>query len=485
MRLRQILVTMVLVAPLLVISPSAIAETEDPAIIGFDFDNGLSANESISLSGSIEFDSIPDSVEWSIVSDILSLTGELTDTIQELDSQNDRILWSWHTDLDLAEIPVCTCYFTITVTFQESSWSDTRVIFIGDTMRSGLQIYSPGFADWAHETLIVTGWSYHPTVWADSETRFFTYPAISSVQACSEEGDSDTTQLLSVISPSGDFSTTLNISLLEDGWYSLYVENYDPSEVAFAQQCVGIRVNNAPPYVSIVGDSYFVEYSGEISFDASSSDDPYWGREGMEYMWVLRKPSHSGQTPLNIQIGSGTYSLPADSGGNYTLTLRLTDSGGVSSTTVYDFVIENQIPSAVASVSGTPMIDGDTIRLSVGNGWELDASGSSDSDNDLASLRCVWKIDYEPMYEGCQRTLTWPEETELESCVLTLDVIDDDDEFSSISVLLIHPDSSEPLPYSVIVLLVSALFMLSAIFLRYRSTDESTGIPTWDSDSDK
>ena len=113
MRLRQILVTMVLVAPLLAISPSAIAETEDPAIIGFDFDNGLSANESISLSGSIEFDSIPDSVEWSIVSDILSLTGELTDTIQVLDSQNDRILWSWHTDLDLAEIPVCTCYFTI------------------------------------------------------------------------------------------------------------------------------------------------------------------------------------------------------------------------------------------------------------------------------------------------------------------------------------------------------------------------------------
>ena len=55
------------------------------------------------------------------------------------------------------------------------------------------------------------------------------------------------------------------------------------------------------------------------------------------------------------------------------------------------------------------MIDGGTIRLSVDDGWELDASGSSDSDNDLASLRCVWKIDYEPMYEGCQRTLTWPE----------------------------------------------------------------------------
>ena len=66
--------------------------------------------------------------------------------------------------------------------------------------------------------------------------------------------------------------------------------------------------------------------------------------------------------------------------------------------------------------------------------------------------------------------------------ILTLDVIDDDEAFTSISVILIHPDSTEPLPYSVIVLLVSALFMLSAIFLRYRSSDDSTGIPTWDSD---
>ena len=117
------------------------------------------------------------------------------------------------------------------------------------------------------------------------------------------------------------------------------------------------------------------------------------------------------------------------------------------------------------------------------DGWELDASGSSDTENDLANLRCVWKIDYEPMFEGCERTFTWPQDTGLE-VILTLDVIDDDEAFTSISVLLIHPDSSEPLPYSVIVLLVSAVFMLSAILLRYRYTDETSGIPTWDSDSD-
>jgi len=483
MRLRPILATLLLLAPLLVITPLVSAESEDPAIIGFDFENGLSTNETTLLSGSIEFDSIPDSVVWTIVSESETLTGELTDNLQELDSQNDRMIWSWHTDLNVAELSVCTCYFTITVVFDDLSWSDTRVIFVGDTMRSGLLIHYPEDADWAHGILTVIGWSSHPTVWANSEIRFYSYPATSSVQACSEEGNSDTTQLLSVISTAGYYYASLDISSLDDGWHSLYVENYDPSGVAFAQQCVAIRVNNVSPQISIVGDYYFVENSGEISFDASASDDLYWGREGMEYMWVLRKPSHSGQTPLDIQIGGSTYSLPADSGGNYTLTVRLTDSGGASSTTVFEFDVENKIPNAVASVSGTPMLDGSTIRLSGGDGWELDASGSSDTENDLANLRCVWKIDYEPMFEGCERTFTWPQDTGLEA-ILTLDVIDDDEAFTSISVLLIHPDSSEPLPYSVIVLLVSAVFMLSAILLRYRSTDETSGIPAWDSDSD-
>ena len=41
MKLRSIVVTMVLLAPLFVITPSVSADSEDPPIIGFDFDNGL------------------------------------------------------------------------------------------------------------------------------------------------------------------------------------------------------------------------------------------------------------------------------------------------------------------------------------------------------------------------------------------------------------------------------------------------------------
>ena len=82
------------------------------------------------------------------------------------------------------------------------------------------------------------------------------------------------------------------------------------------------------------------------------------------------------------------------------------------------------------------------------------------------------------MFEGCARTLSWPSYAGDEA-ILTLDVIDDDDEYGTISVLLVHPEASEPLPYPLLVLVVSTLFLLSAVFLRYRSGEDAASIPKW------
>ena len=49
MNSRIIVIAMVFATAILMISPSASADSQDPPIIGFDFDNGLSANESITL----------------------------------------------------------------------------------------------------------------------------------------------------------------------------------------------------------------------------------------------------------------------------------------------------------------------------------------------------------------------------------------------------------------------------------------------------
>ena len=145
------------------------------------------------------------------------------------------------------------------------------------------------------------------------------------------------------------------------------------------------------------------------------------------------------------------------------------------------FTIQNVVPKAIASLDDSSIEDGSRIKLSPGSEWMLDASLSEDTENDQSGLRCVWKIDHQPVYEGCIRALSWPPNAG-DEVILTLDVIDDDDEYGSISVLLVHPEASEPLPYSLIVLVISTLFMLSAILLRYRSSDDSSSIPKWKSD---
>jgi len=270
---------------------------------------------------------------------------------------------------------------------------------------------------------------------------------------------------------------------LADGWRSLYAENYDPSGVTYSQECIPIQVNNLAPSISIEGPDHSLEGASDLFFDASATDDPVWGREDLHYMWVLRKPSHSGQTPLQIVMGKdkGTMSIPTGSSGDYTMTLVVTDVGGISSTMVKIFTIQNVVPKAIASLDDSSIEDGSRIKLSPGSEWMLDASLSEDTENDQSGLRCVWKIDHQPVYEGCIRTLSWPPDAG-DEVILTLDVIDDDDEYGSISVLLVHPDASEPLPYSLIVLVISTLFMLSAILLRYRSSDDSSSIPKWKSD---
>lgn len=319
--------------------------------------------------------------------------------------------------------------------------------------------------------------------WTTPELRLFAKPASSSIDACSAEADSDMSAHLSIIIPDGEFSESLDISGLSDGWHSLYAENYDPSGVTYSQECIPIQVNNLAPSISIEGPDHSLEGASDLFFDASATDDPVWGREELHYMWVLRKPSHSGQTPLQIVMGQdkGTMTIPTGSSGDYTLTLVVTDAGGISSTMVKIFTIQNVVPKAIASLDDSSIEDGSRIKLSPGSEWMLDASLSEDSENDQSGLRCVWKIDHQPVYEGCIRALSWPLDAR-DEIILTLDVIDDDDEYGSISVLLVHPEAGEPLPYSLIVLVISTLFMLSAILLRYRSSDDSSSIPKWKSD---
>ena len=88
-------------------------------------------------------------------------------------------------------------------------------------------------------------------------------------------------------------------------------------------------------------------------------------------------------------------------------------------------------------------------------------------------------MDNSPLYEGCERSFTWLEDDDYRA-ELTLEVIDDDGEFATITVMLIHPDEVKPFPIALVVFAFSTLFLTYALVNRFRGNNQQS-IPKWKS----
>ena len=138
------------------------------------------------------------------------------------------------------------------------------------------------------------------------------------------------------------------------------------------------------------------------------------------------------------------------------------------------------LPSPILIINGVEVFDGEEIELPDIEEIIVDGSQSVDTDNDITNLRCIWSIDTITLFEGCNRELIWPEEKiNSEFIVLRLDVMDDDGAYSSVNVKLFNPNVGEPLPYHLIILFISSLFLISSIFYRFRKDSDSSSIPKW------
>ena len=213
-------------------------------------------------------------------------------------------------------------------------------------------------------------------------------------------------------------------------------------------------------------------------FDASDTEDPYWGNEELYFVWTLRRPSHSGEVPIDVQMGIDVdkYTISGAISGNYTLSLTVFDKGGQSSSRVSSFSIANLPPSVTLSINGENVTDGQVIKLSDSASAMLEAF-PLDTENDVSELRCIWLFDNLPLYEGCNRNLDWPDESKQRG-ILTIEIIDDDGETASMGVELIHPDAVDPLPIALIGLVISSLVLIYSVFRRVRLNDEPK-IPKW------
>ena len=146
------------------------------------------------------------------------------------------------------------------------------------------------------------------------------YPEISSLDDIS----GDIADSIGNFSSYGEFSETVDSSMLEDGWFSLWLFTSSHQSSSIMQSlCFVSKIDNSDPVAIIEGVSLSMEGDGDLIFDAGSSYDQYWGKEGLNYVWTLVSLETSGNVLMEIKEG-GEFSyfiVQDDISGNFELSL--------------------------------------------------------------------------------------------------------------------------------------------------------------------
>ena len=283
-----------------------------------------------------------------------------------------------------------------------------------------------------------------------------------------------------IVWDSEEFSIPIDVSDSPDGWIDVIVISRDLLSTLESYYCFPIRVDNAPPNSDIEGPIHTFEAITPSTFYVSNASDQYWGIGGIFYIWSVYEVLDNQNRYVTVESGSDAKSITIENieSKTYLISLTSIDNAGNSNTTFLTFDVENRPPIARLLIDGEPAYDGDTISTSKELTIEIDASMSSDTNNDQNTLRYVWRIDNVPVYEGENRDLSWPDNVESDF-LLSLEVIDDDSASSMLSIKIVDGENDVTPPLYLIVFILSCLFLIYAASKRsieYKNLDD---IPKW------
>ena len=186
----------------------------------------------------------------------------------------------------------------------------------------------------------------------------------------------------------GDFDDpedgeTARISFDTGGTYtvSLRVTDNGGTERTTSRQ---ITVDNPPPTAKFTVTPSAPNPDEEITLDASDSSDPD-GRI-TTYEWDTDEDGNFGD--FDDPEDGETARISFDTGGTYTVSLRVTDNGETTRTVTKQVTVENTAPTANFSVMPSTPNPGDRVTL--------DASGSSDPDGRITTYE--WDTDGDGNY---------------------------------------------------------------------------------------
>ena len=467
------------------------SEHNDPTLISIDVANGASSETSIIFTGIIEDEELPSEFFWRVSKEGVEFDGgDLKSNLVSQISTSSRNQWSWSFELLFSATGECACYVSLISHDSDSDYLVTRemrVVFMAlensTNELHGFIINDLPSGEFVSGEVPIEGWaatyysgSLQPNVKIETMTSLTSTFSESTIYPMSSPNCSPDILLDDI--PSKDFTIYHPVDSKLDGWYVMDVIFCDSYGNGIAHSFT-IKVNNAGPVIYLDGIDTVDEENTWHIFDASDTEDPYWGGMDLYYVWTLRKPSHTGQLPVDVVMGYDldNYVMSGSESGNYTLSLTVYDQGGKSSSKVVEFDIINLEPISVLMINDELVQNGQEVNVEDTQSIILDATLSSDSENDLGALRCVWIFNNTVLYEGCQRTFSWPDPS-LYRSELVLEVVDDDGAIDSVSVVLIHPNEIQEFPMMTILFLVSGLFFAYSVSRRIRGSDEPK-IPKW------
>ena len=163
--------------------------------------------------------------------------------------------------------------------------------------------------------------------------------------------------------------------------------------------------------------------------------------------------------------------------GTYLVKLSISDNAGNIGTATQYLEVNNIPPVVRLTIGEDPISDNGEFTMSRDSTYMIDASGSTDTQNDADNLRYIWRINNIPTYEGASREFSWPEGVDGDF-ILTIEVIDDDSESSQISILVKDESALTSTPLPIIVLILSLIFFSYSV-MNFRKQDSESDIPKW------
>ena len=467
-------------------------DTNYPPILEVNVQDGMVITTDTSFTISIQDEMPPNTVNWRIsgFSETIAFS-DMSESLIFEEFEDSRHLWSFDIVIGPEIYPSCSCVLALEIEDHSGEvYHIYRTIFISDSTESmPASIFVFGDQKWASNYIEITGIS--KSLHQNSISLIYKLDSSPSIRCLSNTEsvvfESEYILAEDIFWSDSQFSFEIGISNLSDGWYDLRIlTRVIPNSITnqdfpplYSEQCISIRIDNTPPDVIINGPSNLIEGTSKIEYSGASSYDEFWGISGLTYIWSLNQIIENHSRVIDVISASNNRNVSFDrtSSGVFQVCLTVIDKAGNTASSNLSVEVNNTAPIVRLQIDSISFSDGETIYLEKAEKLFIDASLSSDSDNDINSLRYIWRVNNIPMYVGSSTELTWPQEIE-EEFLLTIEVLDDDSASSKLSIHVKDPNVQASYPLPLLLLLASALFFGYSL-MRFRVNTVETEIPKW------